>query len=329
MSESALDIQWFVARDGKQHGPVTDAELRKIVELAHLKATDLVWRQGFTDWRSASSVFPELAEAPAPAPKPVPAPAQPAQPAPPPAAAKPASPAPQPAPIKGSASQHYAQQASGTTPLESWRPERETTRAEPMATRPLGTPTVRTAGPLPAVGSGVPGPATMGSPAQRTTTDSRSRPSELSAQPRPEAPPASSRGRKLALVATGLIAMTGIGFWLSSEYKDDVFTYMHTDDAEPSATATANVVPSATPATTAAVQTMVTASHSPEDIDRKLQSRGMWVSVKQEFPDWYQARVAEVARLSAENKEQAEINHYLVTELVGAAPKYAPERVPR
>lgn len=316
MSESALDIQWFVARDGKQHGPVTDAELRKIVELAHLKATDLVWRQGFTDWRSASSVFPELAEAPAPAPKPVPAPAQPAQPAPPPAAAKPASPAPQPAPIKGSASQHYAQQASGTTPLESWRPERETTRAEPMATRPLGTPTVRTAGPLPAVGSGVPGPATMGSPAQRTTTDSRSRPSELSAQPRPEAPPASSRGRKLALVATGLIAMTGIGFWLSSEYKDDVFTYMHTDDAEPSATATANVVPSATPATTAAVQTMVTASHSPEDIDRKLQSRGMWVSVKQEFPDWYQARVAEVARLSAENKEQAEINHYLVTELV-------------
>jgi hypothetical protein len=155
--------------------------------------------------------------------------------------------------------------------------------------------------------------------ATRATTDSR-KPSELSPQPRPEMQ-ASSRGRKLALVATGLLAMTGIGAWLSSQYKDDVFSYMQTEDAaEEGGTATANVMPpaapSAAPATTATVQAVVANPHSPEDIDRKLQSRGMWVSVKQEFPDWYQARVAEVARLSAENKEPSEITRYLVGELV-------------
>jgi hypothetical protein len=162
--------------------------------------------------------------------------------------------------------------------------------------------------------------------AARTTTDSR-RPSELSAQQRP-APPPAGRGGKLALVATGLIAMIGVGFWLSSEYKDDVFTYMQAEDTEPgrapepeaaAATATASILPpapAAAPETTAAVQTVAATPHSPEDIDRELQSRGMWASVKQEFPDWYQARVTEVARLSAENKEQAEITRYLVDELV-------------
>src|SRR5688572_10133533 len=83
--------------------------------------------------------------------------------------------------------------------------------------------------------------------------------------------------------------------------------------------AAANVMPSAPPspppaATTATVQTAVSAAPTSDDVDRKLQSRTMWVSVKQEFPDWYQARVAEVARLSSEQKDQAEISRYLIGE---------------
>jgi hypothetical protein len=334
MSGSASDFQWFIARDGKQHGPVTDAELKKIIELAHLKPTDLVWRQGFTDWRAASSVFPELAEPvkAAPPPREPSPPAQAAAPTP--AADKPAAPAREPTPIKGSASQHYQPSpatGAGAAPQDTWRAQRETTRPDQMATRPLGTP-VRPAGPLPAgpgpasLTAAAPGGAslgaagpTMGSAGPRTTTESR-RPADLSAQPRPEPPP-SSRGRKLALVATGLLAMTGVGAWLSSEYKDEIFTYMETDGAPSetgatATTATANAIQPSAPETTAAVQPVATNPHSPEDIDRKLQSRTMWVSVKQEFPDWYQARIAEVARLSAENKDQSEITRYLVGELV-------------
>ncbi len=50
--------QWYLARDGQQYGPLTDAELAKFVELGHLQPADLLWREGFTDWRPAQSVFP-------------------------------------------------------------------------------------------------------------------------------------------------------------------------------------------------------------------------------------------------------------------------------
>src|SRR5262245_34088755 len=58
MSVMDTDIQWFIARDGKQHGPLSDAEIRKLVELGHMRPTDLIWRQGFPDWRTAAAVFP-------------------------------------------------------------------------------------------------------------------------------------------------------------------------------------------------------------------------------------------------------------------------------
>jgi hypothetical protein len=50
--------QWYLARDGQQYGPLTDPELAKFVELGHLQPTDLLWREGFSDWRPALAVFP-------------------------------------------------------------------------------------------------------------------------------------------------------------------------------------------------------------------------------------------------------------------------------
>jgi GYF domain 2 len=50
--------QWYLARDGQQYGPLTDPELAKFVELGHLQPTDLLWREGFPDWRPALAVFP-------------------------------------------------------------------------------------------------------------------------------------------------------------------------------------------------------------------------------------------------------------------------------
>jgi GYF domain 2 len=45
-----MPTTWFIARDGKQHGPITDPEFRKLVELGHLKETDYVWHDGAADW---------------------------------------------------------------------------------------------------------------------------------------------------------------------------------------------------------------------------------------------------------------------------------------
>ena len=50
--------QWYLAREGQQYGPLSDPELAKFVELGHLQPTDLLWREGFPDWRPALSVFP-------------------------------------------------------------------------------------------------------------------------------------------------------------------------------------------------------------------------------------------------------------------------------
>jgi uncharacterized protein DUF4339 len=57
MSGMDSDVQWFIAREGQQHGPLNEDEMRVFVERGHLRPEDLVWRQGFTDWRPASAVF--------------------------------------------------------------------------------------------------------------------------------------------------------------------------------------------------------------------------------------------------------------------------------
>lgn len=58
MSVMQAEAQWFIARDGTQHGPLSDVEMKKLVELSYLRPTDLIWRQGFPDWRPALAVFP-------------------------------------------------------------------------------------------------------------------------------------------------------------------------------------------------------------------------------------------------------------------------------
>jgi hypothetical protein len=66
MTGQQADIQWYIAREGKQHGPLSDVEMRTFVAQGHLKPTDLIWRPGFADWRPAPAVFPfQQPEAPA------------------------------------------------------------------------------------------------------------------------------------------------------------------------------------------------------------------------------------------------------------------------
>jgi GYF domain 2 len=72
MSTPDSGAQWYVARDGRQHGPISDVEMRKLVELGHLRPADLIWRPGFADWRPAQAVFAAAPPAPTPSPKPSP-----------------------------------------------------------------------------------------------------------------------------------------------------------------------------------------------------------------------------------------------------------------
>lgn len=54
--------EWYLARDGQQFGPITIAEMRKLIEFGHLKDTDLVWRVGLAEWQPSSFAISELDE---------------------------------------------------------------------------------------------------------------------------------------------------------------------------------------------------------------------------------------------------------------------------
>ena len=56
--QSTTAIFWYVGRDGQQFGPVSDFEFRRAFEAGQLKATDLVWREGFAEWRAVSTLPP-------------------------------------------------------------------------------------------------------------------------------------------------------------------------------------------------------------------------------------------------------------------------------
>lgn len=60
MSGQTTETQWYIARDGKQHGPLTDIEMRTFVAHNYLRVTDLIWKPGMTEWTLAPAVFPAV-----------------------------------------------------------------------------------------------------------------------------------------------------------------------------------------------------------------------------------------------------------------------------
>ncbi len=61
---------------------------------------------------------------------------------------------------------------------------------------------------------------------------------------------------------------------------------------------------------------MVASPPRTSSITLEFLKRPLWATVKQDFPEWYDARVAEVSHLSAEGKPEDEIMRHLVQSLV-------------
>ena len=60
MNGPVTETQWYIAREGKQHGPLTDIEMRTFVAHSYLRVTDLIWRPGMAEWLPAPQVFPAV-----------------------------------------------------------------------------------------------------------------------------------------------------------------------------------------------------------------------------------------------------------------------------
>jgi hypothetical protein len=67
-----MERQWYLARDGKVFGPVTDAQLAEAVAGGRVLPTDQLNVAGHPDWRLATDVPGLLPAAPEPVPAPTP-----------------------------------------------------------------------------------------------------------------------------------------------------------------------------------------------------------------------------------------------------------------
>lgn len=293
MADNNQPIEWYLARDGQQHGPVTDAELRKIIELGYLRPTDLVWRQGMSDWATAESAL-DLRPAP-PAPRPAPAPAS-------------ASPNPGGTAVRqGAAGQPQQVDPARSAQSGGYAPQ---TRAD--ASQGADT-----------------SPAAYRGPHRDADQHGRAGVSQTTRDPKADATRASldegiereapdkPQGRGFpwraaaVLVAIGVLVAGGLALYKAGKLANLPFL---------AAPMTSEEVPVVSRPSEAAREATAPANDQsaglPQTIEQRLQSSPLWQVLQRNFPDWYAERVAEVARLSSESKSQREIEAALTRSIV-------------
>ena len=310
MSDNEQPIEWFLARDGQQHGPLTDREIHKLVELGHLRVTDLVWRQGFADWRPAPTVFA------APAPRPAPP--------------GPAAPAGKPGAARAPSGEGPAGRPAWDSDLRSAMQRADPAlydQARSSASAPPGPSYAR--GPAQAGAYSQPHSATStphSHPHSQPRLDPRlhpgvpgsmlgpgahgSSPRDLAADDDPDGPGRRLPWLKIAAVlflavvlgagtafyAKGRISLTWLPWATNEEVKATPVVRAPTESPK-------QAVAAAQPETPAVVARAVPSGPF-GDADVTLQRSMLWQVLKREFPDWYRDRTQDAARLPGESTDE-------------------------
>lgn len=252
MSDKNSELVWYIAREGQQHGPLSDAEMRLFVDSGHLKSTDLVWNQEMTEWQPASTVFPPKAAAPPPPPPPP-------TPQPPKAAA--------PRPAKGLASQPAASEPKSTGPKVT------EPKAQPTLTAALSSSNTagisgrpKEASPASDNKSGLPSPEEVLPSFRVQRTEPRAESKSAGQQPNPvddyededyDDEDTSSRGGRMGMVigTAAIVAALVGGGYLAYSNQDAIIRYMNEQTGTQATANNAPPVVKAEPATkTASLQ---------------------------------------------------------------------------
>lgn len=326
MTSTAPHFEWYLARGGQQYGPLSDVELKKFVDLGHLKPDDLVWRQGFTEWLPASTVFP-------PAPRP-------AQPAP---AARPASQqgptqlaarSPAAAPPRSPMGQDRAAQPARTSAASGYRDDPATMH------RPAQSQRTQTAAPLgpvrgPELAMGQPaaaqprdrapdpvrtgrpneaGPAQSGRPARPVSAQGTGLAVSTSGRDEPSSA-SGNTARRLGIVAViaAVVLAVGGGGWFALHSVD--FASIVPKELFSRIGGSSGGDLSASP--------LKTAGDTVEAIDSSFQQTALWRVIKRVFPDWYGERLQDAQKLKAENRDEAAVAKSLSEGLVALRRKHA------
>lgn len=292
MSVTESETQWFIARDGKQHGPLSELEMRTFVSHNYLRADDLIWKPGFPSWQPAPSVFPAVFGSGEPA---YAAPVE----APQPAAVDPASlsgpfpmmAAPQPQPAAPSPHDYQ---------VNLYPPHADTMLpAEPLRRGKVGKQLAIVAVLLTVIGVGAFVFATqreqiaamLSGGEQGTATEpptvkaddfSAAQRAAATRQSEPSSPPASS----------------------------------------PSPTETA-AVPEPSAPMTAPQQSVVSTGVNATQLDARLQKIPLWALLKKEFPDWYGGHMQSAATATGQGDPNLVLARHLAEGLVSLRRKNA------
>lgn len=296
MTGQTNEAQWYIARDGKQHGPLTDVEMRTFVGHNYLRVSDLLWRPGMADWQPAPQLFPQAFQQPQPVPAaPASAPAQ-----------QPVQQRPQPA----SQQQQY-------TPTAGFPGN-----AGPAYGRPQGAAGGQQSAPAGPAQVHIQHPGQTQAPAPHADEFTEG---QFEDEPR------KSR-LKQVLVALLIAGLIGGSAYAIVKFKDPIMQLVSGPGKKAPAPATAASEPTAeVPAP--AVQPSLADAEAPaaaaaqiegSAIDTRLQRVPLWSMLKKEYPDWYVTNVAAAEKLTEEKKPQLEVTQQLVQGLVNLRRQNAP-----
>ncbi len=312
MADKTEDAEWYIARDGQQHGPLSGVEIQKFIELGHLRATDLVWRAGFADWQLGHEVFPEAAITA-------------------PAAAQPATPAEgrggqiQPGGgahrLRPDPDQLLNQQSAGTGARQSTSSTQQQIGGSPQFGRPIGQAQAMGQG-QPMGGAPQQNIGQMGGP-RATNPQSGKRPQmggsraaggsskgggkrRRSKRANGDAPArASGRGRRVIWGLAAVVCLAALGglSWFGFKHLGASYSFGGSSGVvEQQLRAALDKL--ATNSQAFAKSPFVSKGNTAEEIDSYLQGMPLWRLLKKDYPEWY-GTVAKTVR-SMRDGQQSE-----------------------
>jgi hypothetical protein len=323
MTGQANDIQWYIARDGKQHGPLTDIELRTFIAHNYLRQTDLIWRPGMTEWQAAPGVFADAFQGEA------------------------QQSAPEVQPVRTAAASAYA---SPQTP----RPAQNTTYATDFEAgggrldNPLVKRLAIASVALTLIGGGTFALATYHEPLMGMISGSSS---SASTDQAPvvaadsdtkvaDADPAAAPSATADVATTSDATPAAPTDAAANAGANDVIPTAPPPDTSPqpeqqqppasTPTTTASVSPTAAPdgaaatppaAQVAAIDPQPPASSSQpavdgSELDARLQKIPVWELLKKEYPDWYATEITTANKMAADKKPDSDVAMLLAQGLV-------------
>lgn len=338
--------QWYIARDGKQTGPISDAEIKAIAQHGYFRAADLVWKPGFAEWRPALAVF-----------KPDPAPAKPAVTPPAPTSAQPAQPAqsaPAPRPIGPSpAAAVPGPRENGSRP--SWQsqpgydPSSFDQRPRQSEAREPGSPAPAHAQASAQAQAPTSQPSSQLGPAPFSNRAPQQEASKLPVSPpyRSETTQRPAATQSAKIPAEGERPLSNRETTQRPTPRDTtqpnrraaapVDLRFEPEAAQPrrshrAAIAAISIVGIALaggiwvaaypgvveglPSFKALTANMTLPTSKTSSLEARWQQTAHWPVIKREFPDWYGERLREATKLVSENKPEDEINKTLVDQMI-------------